>query len=69
MRHSGNSSYGHFGSYGRGSHSGGGFYNARTGAYVSPARASQHVGQSFGGFTKAQSASSGNFYMRPSGKR
>lgn len=30
---------------------GGGFTNARTGSYVSSARAHQHVGQSFGGYT------------------
>lgn len=68
MRHSGHSSYGHGGGRGHGGYSGGGFHNARTGAYVSPARASQHVGQSFGGYTKSQCASSGNFYMRPSSK-
>nr|WP_075575898.1 hypothetical protein [Olsenella timonensis] len=68
MRYSGHASHGH-GSYGHSGYSGSGFYNGRTGAYVSPARASQHVGQSFGGFTKAQSTLSGNFYMRPSGKR
>lgn len=50
-------------SYGS-SYSGGGFYNSRSNSYVSSARAHQHVGQSFGGFTKAQSQSSGNFYMR-----
>lgn len=31
----------------------------------SPARAHQHVGQSFGGYTKARSSSTGNFYMTP----
>lgn len=49
---------------GHGSYSGGSFYNARSGSYVSAARAHQHVGQSFGGYAKAQSQSSGNFYMR-----
>ena len=59
--------YGHrsYGGSHRGSYSGGGFTNHRTGAYVSAARAHQHVGQSFGGFTKAHSQSSGNYYMRP----
>lgn len=61
--------------YGYGSHSSyrsptgrssGGFTNARTGRYVSPARAHQHTGQSFGGYTKAKSASSGNWYMKRS---
>ena len=58
--------YGHSYSGGRGNHSsysGGGFTNHRTGAYVSSARAHQHVGQSLGGYTKTQSSSSGNFYM------
>lgn len=31
----------------------------------SPARAHQHVGQSFGGYTKARSSTTGNFYMTP----
>lgn len=51
---------------------GGGFTNARTGSYVSSARAHQHVGQSFGGYTKSRSSSIGNFYMsstRSNGKR
>lgn len=43
----------------------GGFINRRTGKYVSPERAHQHVGESFGGFEKARSKTSGNFYMRP----
>ncbi|MDO4437343.1 MAG: hypothetical protein Q4B77_05270 [Coriobacteriaceae bacterium] len=60
---SGRSSY----SGGRGSYSGGGFTNSRTGAYVSSARAHQHVGQSFGGYTKTQSSTSGNFYMKGTG--
>ena len=55
---------GHFS--GKGGYSGGGFTNYRTGSYVSAARAHQHVGQSFGGFTKSRSSSSGNFYMSPS---
>ena len=50
-------------SSGRSSYSGGGFTNSRTGSYVSSARAHQHVGQSFGGYTKTQSSSTGNFYM------
>ena len=50
------------------SYSGGGFTNSRTGSYVSSARAHQHAGTSFGGYTKSQSSSSGNFYMRPSGR-
>lgn len=50
-------------SYVRGSRSGG-FTNHRTGGYVSAARAHQHTGQSFGGFTKAKSSTTGNYYMR-----
>lgn len=58
------------GSYSGKSYSGGGFTNSRTGSYVSSARAHQHVGQSFGGYTKAQSSSTGNFYMtKSSGKK
>ena len=45
--------------------SNGGFVNSRTGSYVSSARAHQHVGESFGGYTKARSAS-GNYYMKES---
>ncbi len=45
-------------------HSESGFVNSRTGAYVSPERAHQHVGESFGGFEKAKSKKTGNFYMR-----
>ena len=43
-----------------------GFVNERTGAYVSPERAAQHVGSdnAFGGYEKAQSKETGNFYMR-----
>ena len=63
MRGYGHRSYG--GGSGR-SYSGGGFTNYRTGAYVSSARAHQHVGQSLGGYTKSQSSRSGNYYMRPS---
>lgn len=51
---------------GRSGYSGGGFTNHRTGAYVSAAHTHQHVGQSFGGFTKARSSTSGNFYMKDS---
>lgn len=61
----------HHNSYsGRSSYRGGGFTNSRTGAYVSASRAHQHVGQSFGGYAKARSSSSGNFYMSrsPRGK-
>ena len=47
------------------SYRGGGFTNARTGAHVSAARAHQHVGQSFGGYTKAHNAATGHFSMRP----
>lgn len=50
-------------SYGRESRSTG-FTNHRTGAYVSAARAHQHTGQSFSGFTKAKSSTTGNYYMR-----
>lgn len=45
-------------------YSGEGFVNSRTGAYVSPERAHQHVGESFRGFEKAKSRTTGNFYMR-----
>ncbi|NGM18134.1 hypothetical protein GMI69_07415 [Eggerthellaceae bacterium zg-887] len=51
------------GGYSRSTSRSGGFTNARTGRYVSSARAHQHVGQSFGGVTKARS-SGGNYYMR-----
>ena len=61
----GRSSYGR--SSGRSGYSGGGFTNSRTGSYVSSARARQHTCQSFGGYTKSQSSSTGNFYMRKSG--
>ena len=58
--------YSHSGSYrSSSSYRGGGFTNSRTGAYVSSARAHQHTGQSFGGYTKSQS-SGGNYYMRKS---
>ena len=57
---------GHYSS-GRSSYSGGGFVNHRTGVYVSAARAHQHVGQSFGGFTKARS--SAEALAAASGKR
>lgn len=48
-----------------------GFINERTGAYVSPERAHQHVGEehAFGGYEKAQSKKTGNFYMRETGSR
>jgi hypothetical protein len=52
--------------YSKGFSSGKGFTNARTGRYVSSARAHQHVGQSFGGYGKAQSGKTGNYYMHPS---
>lgn len=52
----------------RSSYSGGGFTNSRTGTYVSSARAHQHVGQSFGGYTKSQSSTTGNFYMSKNSK-
>ena len=42
---------------------GSGFVNHRSGTYVSHSRAHQHVGQSFSGYTKRQSSSTGNFYM------
>ncbi len=45
-----------------------GFFNKRSGTWVSPERAHQHVGESFGGFEKTRSAQTGNFYMRPDGK-
>lgn len=67
MARYGHSSYSG-GHSGRSSYSGGGFTNHRTGTYVSSARAHQHVGQSFGGYTKTQSSSSGNFYMSKSSK-
>ena len=46
-----------------------GFINERTGAYVSPERAHQHVGEehAFGGYEKAQSKKTGNYYMRETG--
>ncbi len=46
-----------------------GFINERTGKYVSPERAHQHVGEehAFGGYEKAQSKETGNFYMREVG--
>lgn len=50
-------------SYGRGARSGG-FTNHRTGGYVSAARAHQHTGQSFGGYTKTKSSTTGNYYMK-----
>lgn len=53
-------------SSGRSAYSGGGFTNHRTGTYVSAARAHQRVVQSFGGFTKTRSSTSGNFYMKSS---
>lgn len=48
-----------------GSYRGGGFTNSRTGAYVSAARAHQHTGTSFGGYTKTHSSSTGHYAMRP----
>ena len=51
-----------------GSYRGGGFTNSRTGKYVSPARAHQRTGQSFGGYTKTHNPSTGHYSMRPSGK-
>lgn len=48
---------------GSGHYKGGGFTNSRTGSYVSASRAHQHTGQSFGGYTKRQSSTTGNFYM------
>ena len=63
--------------YGKGSYSGrsggrssrsGGFTNSRTGSYVSSARAHQHTGQSFGGYTKTYNSSSGHYSMRPSSR-
>ena len=50
------------------SYRGGGFTNSRTGSYVSPARAHQHTGQSFGGYTKTHNPSTGHYSMRPSGR-
>ena len=50
------------------SYRGGGFTNSRTGSYVSSARAHQHTGQSFGGYTKIHNASTGHYSMRPSGR-
>ena len=51
---------------------GSGFTNAHAGSKVSSTHAQQHVGQSFGGYTKSRSSSTGNFYMsstRSNGKR
>ena len=53
-------------SSGRSAYSSSGFTNYRSGAYVSAMRVHQHVVQSFGGFTKARSSTSGNFYMKGS---
>ena len=62
--------FSHSSGYSRsGSYRGGGFTNSRTGAYVSSARAHQHTGTSFGGYTKTHNASTGHYSMRPSGKR
>lgn len=62
--------YSHSGSHrSSGSYCGGGFTNSRTGSYVSPARAHQHTGQSFGGYTKTHNPSTGHYSMRPSGRR
>lgn len=47
-------------------HRSGGFTNHRTGGYVSSARAHQHTGQSFGGYTKSRSSATGNYYMKRS---
>ena len=47
-----------------GSSRSGGFTNHRTGTHVSAARAHQHTGQSFGGYTKAKSSTTGNYYMK-----
>lgn len=44
----------------------GGFTNSRTGTRVSAARAHQHVGQSFGGYTKTYNPSTGRFSMKRS---
>lgn len=43
-----------------------GFTNHRTGRYVSSSRAHQHVGESFGGYTKAYNQKTGKYYMQPS---
>ena len=53
-----------------GSRSGGyGSHRSSSGSRsFSSAQAHQHVGQSFGGYTKKQSSSSGNFYMAKDGK-
>ena len=62
-------SYSRSGSYRSGSsYRGGGFTNSRTGSYVSPARAHQRTGQSFGGYIKTHNPSTGHYSMRPSVK-
>ena len=52
----------------QGGRSSGGFKNTRAGTYVSAARAHQHTGQSFGGYTKTRSTSSGNYHYMRKGK-
>lgn len=59
----GTSSWGYGCSFASGQRSGG-FTNYRTGKYVSAARAHQHTGQSFGGYAKARSSATGNYYMK-----
>ena len=45
------------------SYKGSGFYNKRTGAWVSREHAIQHVGETANGWEKRRSSSTGNFYM------
>lgn len=54
--------------FSRSGRSSGGFTNKRTGAFVSPTRARQHTGQSIGGYTKTRSSSTGNYYMKKTGR-
>ncbi len=42
-----------------------GYTNGRTGRSFSAARARQHVGTSFGGYTKCHNASTGHYSMQP----
>lgn len=48
------------------SYNGAGFYNKRSGTWVSGDHARQHVGETLGGWEKRRSASTGNFYMAKS---
>ena len=66
-RYSHSSSYRSSGFSRSGGYRGGGFTKSN-GTHVSAARAHQHTGQSFGGYTKTHNSSTGHYSMRPSGK-